>query len=115
MKRDVNLMDLEKTAKLMTSSDYKERFQAEYYQLAIRLAKLQAMLDKWDKGQLTFKPTCPEGDLQRPGGSNGGVQGNSGDQGSHGAGASEGVYILITRTLSLFYGELNSGSFHFRK
>ena len=52
-------MFLEETAALMMSTDYKDRFKAEYYQLKIRTEKLEAMLNKWDKGELTFKPTCP--------------------------------------------------------
>lgn len=44
---------------MMESTDYKERFKAEYHQVAIRLEKLKVMLDKWDKGELNFKPTCP--------------------------------------------------------
>ena len=50
-------MDLKDTIELMQSEDYKERFKAEYYQVKIRLEKLEAMLDKWDKGELDFTPT----------------------------------------------------------
>jgi hypothetical protein len=58
--------DLNLTAELMGSSDYKERFKAEYYQVAIRLKRLQQMLVKWDLGILSFVPTCPRSiyDLQ---------------------------------------------------
>ena len=52
-------MELKDTIELMQSEDYKERFKAEYYQVKIRLEKLEAMLDKWDKGELDFTPTCP--------------------------------------------------------
>ena len=52
-------MTLEETKDLMCSPDYKERFKAEYYQLKIRYEKLKAMCEKWDKGELDFKPTCP--------------------------------------------------------
>ena len=52
-------MELFNTMNMMTSSDYKDRFKAEYYQLKIRYNKLTAMLEKWDKGELNFKPTCP--------------------------------------------------------
>ena len=52
-------MELKDTIELMTSSDYKERFYAEYLQIKIRLDKLTAMLEKWDKGELNFAPTCP--------------------------------------------------------
>ena len=53
-------MELKDTVALMASADYKERFKAEYYQLVIRFKKLQTMLEKWDKGELDFTPTCPK-------------------------------------------------------
>ena len=52
-------MELKDTISMMESADYKERFKAEYEQLRIRLEKLNAMLDKWDAGTLSFNPTCP--------------------------------------------------------
>lgn len=51
-------MELKDTIEMMNSEDYKERFKAEYYQVKIRLEKLEAMLEKWDKGELNFTPTC---------------------------------------------------------
>ena len=54
-------MELKDTVKMMESSDYKERFKAEYYQNVIRFQKLKTMIDKWDKEELDFKPTCPRG------------------------------------------------------
>ena len=54
-------MELKDTIDLMQSEDYKERFKAEYQQLKIRFEKLKAMLDKWDKGELEFTPTCNRG------------------------------------------------------
>ena len=58
--------ELRDTVSLMNSTDYKERFKAEYMQVCIRYEKLKAMLDKWDTGKLNFTPTCPRGiyDLQ---------------------------------------------------
>lgn len=53
-------MELKDTIELMTSSDYKDRFLAEYLQVVIRSQKLQTMLDKWEAGSLSFKPTCPK-------------------------------------------------------
>lgn len=50
---------LEDTVELMNSPDYRERFVAEYMQLAIRYKALMALVDKWDRGELEFKPTCP--------------------------------------------------------
>ncbi len=52
------MMELKETAALMQSADYKERFKAEYYQTAIRYAKLNKMVEAWDKGELNFTPTC---------------------------------------------------------
>lgn len=52
-------MELRDTVEMMNSADYKERFKAEYQQTVIRCRKLKAMLAKWDKGELNFKPTCP--------------------------------------------------------
>lgn len=51
-------MKLSETVEMMNSTDYKERFKAEYYQLKIRVNGLKSMLDKWDKGELNFTPTC---------------------------------------------------------
>lgn len=51
--------ELKDTADMMNSADYKERFKAEYAQVTIRYQKLAAMLEKWDKGELNFTPTCP--------------------------------------------------------
>ena len=58
-------MKLKDTAEMMTSEDYKERFKAEYYQLENRYAGLTAMLEKWDKGELPFTPTCPRSLYER--------------------------------------------------
>ena len=52
-------MELKDTITMMQSTDYKERFKAEYYQLVCRYQKLKAMLQKWDNGELNFNPTCP--------------------------------------------------------
>ena len=52
-------MELKDTVEMMNSSDYKERFRAEYQQVVIRYQKLKAMLEKWDAGKLNFEPTCP--------------------------------------------------------
>lgn len=60
------MKELQETAIMMCSADYKERFRAEYYQLETRYEKLKAMVEKWDKGELSFTPTCPRStyDLQ---------------------------------------------------
>ena len=58
-KVEMEKIELKDTVEMMNSADYKERFKAEYYQNVIRYQKLKNMLDKWDKGELNFNPTCP--------------------------------------------------------
>lgn len=55
----MSMMDLLDTVDLM-DGDYKDRFRAEYIQLAIRLERLITMLKRLDRGVLEFEPTCPE-------------------------------------------------------
>lgn len=43
---------------MMQSSDYKERFKAEYLQLKIRITGLSIALKKYKDDTLTFKPSC---------------------------------------------------------
>ena len=52
-------MELKDTVEMMQSTDYKERFKAEYHQTKIRYNKLHTMLVKADAGTLEFKPSCP--------------------------------------------------------
>lgn len=52
------VLELMDTAPMMGSSDYKERFKAEYYQLKIRYKKLKMMCAKYEDGTLDFVPTC---------------------------------------------------------
>ncbi len=54
--------NLSQTAELMNSSDFKDRFKAEFYQLAYRTEKLRHMLENWEK--LDFTPKCPKELLQ---------------------------------------------------
>ena len=49
---------LSETVEMMNSSDYKERFKAEYLQLKIRMKGLSNMLEKYKEGTLNFKPSC---------------------------------------------------------
>ena len=51
-------MNLKDTVELMISSDYNNRFTAEYCQLDIRIKKLQDMLKKYRNNQLDFVPSC---------------------------------------------------------
>lgn len=57
--REYEKNELPATAILMNSFNYKERFKAEYYQNVIRYEKLKGMLDRWDRDELSFEPTCP--------------------------------------------------------
>lgn len=59
-------MKLNETVEMMNSTDYKERFKAEYYQIKTRIYVLQNILSAWDNDKLTFEPTCPRStyDLQ---------------------------------------------------
>lgn len=57
--------ELSDTVEGMLSTDYKERFIAEYEQLSIRAKKLETMLEKWENGTLDFKPTCPRSTYTR--------------------------------------------------
>ncbi len=51
-------MKLIETVEMMNSTDYKERFRAEYFQLKIRIESLDAMLKKYKEGTLSFIPSC---------------------------------------------------------
>ena len=51
-------MELKDTANAMNSSDYRERFKAEYWQVKIRWRKLHRMLVKYEAGTLGFEPSC---------------------------------------------------------
>ena len=51
-------MELMDTVDRMNSTDYKERFRAEYFQLKIRAEKLSSFLEKMSTGTLAFKPAC---------------------------------------------------------
>lgn len=53
------MKELNETAALMSSNDYKERFAAEYYQEETRYLKLKEMVEQWYAGTLKFTPTCP--------------------------------------------------------
>ena len=50
---------LKEICELMCSTDYKDRFIAEYEQLFCRLTSLVIMREKMDHGTLKFTPTCP--------------------------------------------------------
>ena len=52
------IISLEDTEDLMYSSDFKDRFKAEYYQTKIRYEKLHKMIVKYEAGTLDFTPNC---------------------------------------------------------
>ena len=56
MKREIKTNPLAETALLMQSDDFKDRFKAEYFQLAIRISGLEKMLEKYRSGTLAFNP-----------------------------------------------------------
>lgn len=51
-------MKLQDTIEMMNSADYNERFKAEFYQLKIRICKLDNMVSKYKLGELPFEPNC---------------------------------------------------------
>lgn len=51
-------MELQDTVALMSSTDYQERFLAEYYQVKIRYEKLSKMVENLKNGTLAFAPLC---------------------------------------------------------
>lgn len=51
-------MELMDTLELMSSSDYKDRFRAEYLQTKIRYEKLHRMIVQYEAGTLNFEPNC---------------------------------------------------------
>lgn len=53
-------MELKDTAKLMIDSDYKERFKAEYYQLKIRITKLEYIIKMYNSKKLNIHLPCPK-------------------------------------------------------
>lgn len=53
------MIELKDTIELMNSTDYKDRFKAEYHQAKIRHDKLENMLKKYHDGTLEFEPICP--------------------------------------------------------
>ena len=58
-RRKAVISELKDTCDLMTSSDYKERFIAEYEQLRIRSEKLGNTIKALQEGSLAFTPACP--------------------------------------------------------
>lgn len=55
----IQMPDLEETIELMTSSDYVDRFRAEFWQLSIRYHKLRDIISRAEDDLLDFRPACP--------------------------------------------------------
>lgn len=53
-------MKLSETVTMMNSTDYKERFRGEYFQLSNRVEGLSNMLVKYRKKTLNFTPKCTQ-------------------------------------------------------
>lgn len=51
-------IELSDTVSLMVSTDYVDRFIAEYAQTKLRYEKLRAMIVKYEAGTLDFLPNC---------------------------------------------------------
>lgn len=51
-------MELKDTVSLMASTDFKDRFKAEYLQTKVRAEKLRVTLDAMKNGTLKFDPKC---------------------------------------------------------
>lgn len=58
-------MGLKYTTALMNSADYRDRFKAEYYQLDIRMKKIERIVNDYNAGLLKFTPSCPIKLLER--------------------------------------------------
>lgn len=52
------MIDLKNTCALMLSSNYKNRFLAEYMQTKERYNRLHKMIVKYEAGKLDFTPCC---------------------------------------------------------
>lgn len=52
-------MEFGRTASMMLSNDYRERFIAEYWQTKHRYDRLHSMVVKYEAGTLDFTPNCP--------------------------------------------------------
>lgn len=63
---NVRITEIKKELYLDAYKKFENRFKAEYNQLVIRYNGLNRMIENWDKGCLSFKPTCPRStyDLQ---------------------------------------------------
>lgn len=60
----IQATEIREIAHLLISDDYKQRFVGEYWELRLRIEKLEDMLRKEELGVLGFKPDCPIGILR---------------------------------------------------
>ena len=51
-------MNKDRLSELLRSSDYRDRFKGEYYELMTRTRKLDRTIKLYKVGELEFKPTC---------------------------------------------------------
>ena len=58
-------MELRDTAEMMNSTDWRERFKAEYHQLRMRHETLYATVKRMEVGSLDFAPASPLELLQK--------------------------------------------------
>ena len=56
---------LSETVEMMNSSDYKDRFKAEFWQVKIRKDKLEKIIRDAGKMQLDFTPDCTINTLRK--------------------------------------------------
>ena len=55
----IQATEIREIAHLLTSDDYKQRFVGEYWELKIRIEKLEDMIRKYALCTLGFIPDCP--------------------------------------------------------
>lgn len=58
LKKNIKEIGFKDTIDLMLSSNYEDRFKAEYYQTKIRYNRLHEMIVKYQADTLGFIPTC---------------------------------------------------------
>lgn len=58
-------MELNETIEMMNSTDYKERFKAEYYQTKVRYERLKAFNNKIEAARITSDRQCNVVDMPK--------------------------------------------------
>lgn len=62
---DIKTITLEDTIPLMKSECFKDRLRAEYYQTAIRLTKLDSVIERYENGTIDFVPRTTLDDYKK--------------------------------------------------